>query len=306
MSLQQAAVQLSQYFREDAQTSNAFSNAIMSQSARMTEVRSARTAEPAPGMDLGPEVASSGKSEDLFVFSVKHVTLKKGQRMTLPVAEYTLAYRDVYTLDIPFTPPPEVRQNFDSSRQAELARLLAGPKVMHKIRLTNKSDFPLTTAPALLLSGERVLAQGMMTYTAIGAETDLEITAAVDIRVKKTDTEKKREPNAAVWQGNTYGRIDLTGTISLTNFGKQAAEVEVVRNVLGNVTEAANGGKIEMVNVFEDVSFSSSGRYPYWWNWYNWPYWWHHFNGIGRVTWNVKLEPGKPVDVSYAWHYYWR
>ena len=305
MALQQQAAQLSQYFREDAQTAYGFSNAIMSQQARMTEVR---PVQPPPGgrpVDLGPEVGGSEKAEDLFIFSVKHITLKKGQRMVIPVAEYSLTYRDVYKLDIPFTPPPEIRRGFDNARNAELARLFNAPKVMHKLRLTNKGDYPLTTAPAMILKQDKVLAQGMMTYTAIGAETDLDLTTAVDVRVKKTDTESKRTPNATVWQGDTYGRIDLNGKIELTNYGKQPIEVEVVRNVLGNVTEADHDGKIEMVNVFEDASFAGGGT-PTWWGWYPWPWWWHHFNGIGRVTWTVKLEPGKSAEMSYVWNYYWR
>jgi hypothetical protein len=304
MSLQQHVAQLSQYFREDARTAYAMSNALMSQSARMTELR-----QPADGggrtIDLGPEVTGSAKAEDLFIYTVKHVTLKKGQRMVLPVAEFTAPYRDVYTLDVPFTPPPEMRHQIDSPRQLEIARLFHAPKVMHKLRLSNKSEYPFTTAPAMIVRDDRVLAQGMMTYTAIGGETDLELTTAVDVRVKKTDTESKRTPNATVWQGNTYGRIDLAGQISLTNFGKQAIEVEVVRNVLGNVTEAGNDGKIQMVNVFEDSTFAA-GATPHWWGYYSWPHWWYNFNGVGRVTWNATLEPGKPVDLKYAWHYYWR
>ena len=50
---------------------------------------------------------------------------------------------------------------------------------MHKLRLTNNSKYPLTTAPALILRDGRVLAQGMMTYTATGADVDLAITTAV-------------------------------------------------------------------------------------------------------------------------------
>ena len=90
-----------------------------------------------------------------------------------------------------------------------LARLINAPKVLHKIRLANSSEMPFTTAPALILRDDRVLAQGLMTYASPGAETDLDITSAVDIRVKKTDTETKRTPNAASWQGDSYGRIDL-------------------------------------------------------------------------------------------------
>ncbi len=309
MSLQQAVAQLSQYFRQDAQTANGFANAIMSQQAlRMGDYRGAPAApEPGRTIDLGPEVATSGKTEDLFMFSVKHVTLKKGQRMVVPITEFTLKYKDVYTLDIPFSPPPEVWRNFNNNpQQAELARLFNSPKVMHKIRLTNSSEYPLTTAPALILRDDRVLAQGLMTYASPGADADLDVTTAVDVRVKKSDNETKRTPNAANWQGDQYGRIDLTGKITLTNFAKQPVEVEIVRNVLGNVTEADHDGRIEMVNIFEDPSFGAGGPYPYWWGWFNWPWWWHHFNGVGRITWIVKLEPGKPLDLDYTWNYYWR
>ncbi len=304
MSLQQRMAQLSQYFQENAQTQFALSNAIMTQHARMSEVR----AVPQGGgtIDLGPEVSGSEKSEDLFLFTIKHITLKKGQRMVLTVADYTVPYRDVYQLDIPLTPPPQVWQQIRNQQQAELAKLFTAPKVMHKIRLTNKSEYPFTTAPAMLVRNGKVLAQGLMTYSAIGAETDLELTTAVDVRVKKTDTETGRTPNAAVWQGDTYGRIDLKGQIELTHFGKQPVEIEVVRNVLGNVTESSDGGKVEMVNVFEDQNFAAAGGRPYWWGMYNWPWWWNHFNGVGRVVWTVKLEPGKTAQLSYTWNYYWR
>lgn len=309
MSLQQTVAQLSQYFRQDAQTAYGFANAIMSQQAMPVDARYRRQSEAVdlPTIDLGPEVATSGKTEDLFMFSVKHVTLKKGQRMVMPITEFTLKYKDVYALDIPFTPPPEVWRNFNNNpQQTELARLFNSPKVMHRIRLTNSSEYPLTTAPALILRDDRVLAQGLMTYASPGAESDLDVTTAVDVRVKKSDNEAKRTPNAATWQGDQYGRIDLAGKITLTNFAKQPLDVEVVRNVLGNVSEADNKGQIEMVNIFEDPTFGSGGPYPYWWGWFNWPWWWNHFNGVGRITWAVKLEPSKPLDLNYTWNYYWR
>jgi len=146
-----------------------------------------------------------------------------------------------------------------------------------------------------------------MTYAAPGADVDVSITAAVDIRVKKTDNETKRTPDAAVWQGDQYGRIDLSGKITLTSFRKDAVTVEVTRNVLGNVDSADNNGKTEMVNIFEDPTFAgASGPYPYWWGWFSWPWWWSHFNGVGRIAWTVTLEPKKPFDLGYAWNYYWR
>jgi hypothetical protein len=310
MALQASVAQLSQYFRESDPTAGQYqmlSNALMTQAPRMSEYRPART--PDAPADLGPEIGGADTTEDLHIFTVKHVTLKKGQRMVLPVTEFVLPYRDVFVLELPFAPPPEVWRNFNNQQQTELARLMSAPKVMHKIRLENKSELPLTTAPALIVREDRLLGQGLMTYTAKGAATDLPITAAVDIQVKKTDTETKRTPNAVTWDGNNYARIDLAGTVSLTNYRGKPVDLEIVRHVLGNIDAAEQDGKIEMVNVFEDSSFApggGAGLHPYWWTWWNWPNWWSRFNGVGRITWKLTLEPGKTESLKYSWHYFWR
>lgn len=306
MSLQQAVAQLSAHFRPENRTAQMFSNAIMSQVAMPVDPGDANPgASGTPRLDLGPDIKDAGKAEDLFVFSVPHVSLRKGERLVVPVSEVTLDYRDVYTLDIPFAPPPELRQFINNGREAEIARQMAAPKVMHKLRLQNGKDAPLTTAPALILRGNRVLAQGLMTYTAAGAQCDLELTTAVNIGVAKTDAETKRTPNAANWNGDQYGRVDLAGTITLSSHSDQAIEVAVTRQVLGNVTDADSGGKAQMVNVFEEVP-GRTYDYPHWWGWYSWPHWWTHFNGIGRVTWRVTLNPGTTLKLGYTWNYYWR
>jgi len=308
IALQQNLAQLSQYFREADPTAGQYqmlSNALMTQAPRMSEYR-AREARPA---DLGPEVGGTADNvEDLHIFTVRHLTLKKGQRMVVPVTEFTVPYKDVFVLELPFAPPPEVARRWNNQQQGEIARLLATPKVMHKIRLENKSDNPFTTAPALIVRDDRVLGQGLMTYTSKGGSVDLPVTAAVDIRVKKTDNELKRTPNALNWDGNNYAKIELAGTIALTNYRKQPVDLEVTRHVLGNVTEASQNGTVEMVNVFEDASFAPAGGhgYPHWWGWWDWPYWWNRLNGVGRITWKPTLEPGKSIELKYDWHYFWR
>jgi len=312
MALQQTMAQLSQYFVQPGTLGNNFdnsgfamSNGIMTQTARMNEVRQV-PAQPAAPADLGPEIASQGKSEDLYLFQVKHVTLKKGQRMVLPVAEYAMKYKDVYTLDVPVTPPPEVMKSFDNGRRAEVARLLAAPKAIHKIRLFNKSDAPLTTAPALVVSNDRVVAQGMMNYTAVGASFDLELTTAIDINVKKTDEETKRIPDAEKWNKETFMRIEMAGKITLTNYSKQDVNIEVTRHILGNLDAVEHDGKKESVNVLEDASFAPTSANPGWYGWYSWPNWWNRFNGVGKASWNLTIEPGKVVELGYGWHYFWR
>jgi hypothetical protein len=303
ISLQQTVAQLSSHFRRDSRTAFALSNMIMSQTA--TPVRRNEVSGGNEVLDVGPEVVGSGKNEDLYVFTLEHITLKKGQRMVVPVAEYTLEYRDVFMLELPFGPPPEVRHRFNNDQHAKLAQLYHAPKVMHKIRLANNAKYPLTTAPALILRQGRVIAQGMMTYTAVGASSDLELTTAVDIAVEKLDEETDRVPNATKWDGHTYARGNLTGTIQLTNRRTETVDLEIQRSILGHIDSATHKGLIEHLGRHEGEWMTSDSS-PFWWRWYNWPYWWYHFNAVGRVTWKYELEPGKSVELQYKWHYFWR
>ena len=304
ISLQQTVAQLSRHFRPDSQAAYAFSNMIMTQQVRMP-VRHVDVPDSGQTLDLGPDVAGSGKNEDLYIFTLENVTLKKGQRMVVPVAEYELKYKDVFVLDLPFGPPPEGRHNLNSEQQAKLAQLYHAPKVIHNIRLANNAKCPLTTAPALILRQGRIIAQGMMTYTAIGAASDLELTTAVDIDVEKLDKEIDRIADAAKWDGYTYARSNLTGTINLTNRRSDTVVLEIQRSVLGNVDSASSEGSIVHLGRHEG-GWADPDSLPFWWPWHNWPHWWYHFNPIGRVRWECELKEGETIELQYKWHYFWR
>ena len=306
ISLREDVARLSSSFRQDSQTAFGFSNAIMSQQAMPAAGRRVHPQEAASTLNLGPELGGSQKSEDLYMFTVEHITLRKGERMVMPIAEYDLSYEDVYALDIPFSPPPEVLQNLGHSQRMDLMRMHVGPKVKHKIRIENKSEHPFTTAPAMILKDGRIVAQGMMTYTPVGGDVDIELTTSVDITVKKVDNETERTPNAVNWNGNHYARIDLKGMIALTNYKEEPVTIEITRHVLGNVDTVGQQGEKEMVNPFEDNSFLPDERTSTWWYGYSWPWWWYRFNGIGRIKWTTTLEPTKSAEHTYSWHYFWR
>jgi hypothetical protein len=298
MALQKETAQLGGRLGAGYATANAFSNAIMTQTANVGMLGGDN--EQAT---RGPEIAGGERAEDLYVFTVRGVTLRKGERMVLPVGEASFRYKDVYTLEIPALPPPEVSgQRTLSGRDAEVARMLATPKVIHKVRWTNTGKEPLTTAPALVLSGGRPLAQGLMTYAAPGAWEELEITAAVDVPVMKSEAEVRRVPDAVVWNNDAYTQVFLKGTVTLTNRRGEPVEIEVTRRVLGVPDTASQDGTVKKLNPLEEPE----AAFPGWWSWYSWPYWWSHFNGLGKISWTFKLEPGKSVELEYSWHYFWR
>jgi hypothetical protein len=286
------------YLAPGSQLARGLSNAIMSQTA----LGATNEMDDRP-VDSGPQVSGAEKAEDLFVFTVEGVTLRKGERMVLPVAESSFRYRDVYTLDIPALPPSGMTpQRGLSATEVETVRRLASPKVIHRVRWSNTSREPLTTAPALLLSGGRILAQGLMTYAAPGASEELELTTAVDIPVSFAESEVRRTPDAARWDGDPYARIDLKGSVRLVNRSGGPAELEVVKRVLGNVDSATEGAAVTKLNLLAE---DETGR-PSWWSWYSWPHWWNRYNGMGKVTWKRTLDAGQAAELEYAWHYFWR
>jgi hypothetical protein len=304
ISFQEAVAQLSGQFLSNSSTAYSFSNAIMSQSCGYLGERRAMPVPNDSQADPGPELKGAEQSEDLFVFTVNHVTLKKGQRMVLPIAEYTLGYEDVYAVNIAMAPPLEMRRNFNSQQQLELAKLLHKPNAMHKLRLHNTSKYPLTTAPATILKDGRLLAQGMMTYTAIGNKGDLELTTAVNIGVKKSDEQTNAIPNAVSWAGNSYSKIEMKGSIELTNFTNKPVQIQVYRNILGQMVEADSEGTVKQLGNGYDGFVFDQGM-PFWWNWCSWPWWWYHFNTLGLAEWTVDLEPGQTRTLIYKWHYFW-
>ncbi len=251
-----------------------------------------------------PRDLEGARHEDLFVFTVSDLTLKKGERTTIPVAQYQVKYSDLFALTIYHMPPQEIPLSNQSPEQLELVRKMNRPTVMHKIRIQNGTANPFTTAPALILRGDQLLAQGMMTYTPNGGTVDLDVTQAVDIQVEKSENELRRTPGATRWQGTDYSRVDLNGELTLTNHRDTPVEVEVTRYLLGAVDLAPGGGKASRVNVLEDDEYLPP-RFAQWWNWYSWPHWWTRLNGIGKVQWTVQLVPAVARKLSYRWHYYW-
>lgn len=165
--------------------------------------------------------------------------------MTLPIAEFATDYEDLYRLEVPATPPQELRKRMGGDQPNELTRQLAAPKVQHVVRLVNNGGTaPLTTAPALITRNGRVVAQGMMRYTPAGAKTDIDMTTAVNVQYTRDENETGRTPNAYTWRGELYNRIELAGQVHLMNFEDKPVTIEVTRYVPGHADKADGSGKI--------------------------------------------------------------
>ncbi|MBL8735020.1 MAG: hypothetical protein JNL12_01205 [Planctomycetes bacterium] len=292
ISLQHEMAQVAAAGRDRHESRNVFANSMMTQSV----------AGPSSGETL-PTAGDGSAAEDLFVFPVRDVTLKKGERLVLPLRTFELGYRDVYVLDVPFAPPAEVRQGLHGERLVELARQLAAPKARHVLRLQNGTDAPLTTAPVLVSLRGQLLAQARMTYTSKGRSVDVEINPAIDVRVETDEVEASRDAGPIRFGDENYARVDVRGVVRLWNGKPVPVTVEVTRRVLGLCDEVGQQGEKKQLDL---VRAWHGDATPGWWGWWNWPHWWFQRNGFGEFRWQVELAPGAQVQLDAGWHYFWR
>ena len=300
IALQDTFARLSPLFESGSRSAGALSNAIQSQVTSNSYGMVPRD----QGNNAGPELGEGAANEDYFLFSVKNLTLAKGERAVFPLAQYDLKYQDIYTLETPPAPPPDLYRALNYQQQNEVAQNLQKPSVMHKIRLTNSGVQPLTTAPTLIESNGRVLAQTLMTYTAPGGRSDLDLAPAVDVTVKRRENETKRTPDAVKWRDDTYERIDISGTLTVTSYRNTPITLELTRQFAGTVDAASDEGAIRKIGAGDDDNPLASRDLPAWWNYSS--NGWSQLNGLGEVKWTLQVPAKKSVELTYQYHYFWR
>ena len=262
---------------------------------------SRREAEAAPA----PEVTGGTRAEDLYVYTLEHITLAKGERMTVTVKEFEVPYEDRYAALLPLAPPRELLT--DDAERRRVGALLAASDVAHAVVLTNNSDAPFTTAPALLYRdgprGGTLLAQGLMTYAAPGATSDVNLGSAVEVRTDLSETITGRRPEPNLRGQERFERITLKGSVEVTNRRPEPTTVHLTKLVPGTVEAASNEAQRRELGPADMAGYPDGAvnlsRYGV-------PNWWVSLNPTTEIEWELTVPPGETVAVTYEWHYFWR
>ena len=256
------------------------------------------------------EVTGGSKSEDLYVYSLRNVTLKKGERMSIEVARSTVEVSHRYAVDLPVLPPAEANANVrnDGEYQAA-ARRLSNPVVSHTLRVKNTSDTPLTTAPVLLFEGGggdgpgQLLAQAMQTYTPPGGTTSVDLGTAVDVAVRFDEEQTGREAQALRRGRTVYDRVNLKGAVTAVNRRGDAVSLRVRRYVPGGIDAASGDGSKKTLAPYS-AEARDNGTGAGWWARYM-PPWYFGLNPVSRAEWTLELGAGGKAERTYEWHYFW-
>ncbi len=190
-----------------------------------------------PGVQAGPaySTATAGETaEDLFLYPIPRITLRLGEKASLPLLSAEMPYEHVYTWDVPDFLDPEQRgygQPEEPRREEE---------VWHACRLTNTAGVPLTTAPAQFVKNGQIVGQDLVHYTHPGTTTTIRINRALGLVAEQAEHETDRQRQAVTFHRSDYDRVAIRGELKLHNRLGKPARVEVTKSLSGEVGEVSD------------------------------------------------------------------
>lgn len=193
--------------------------------------------------DWGEPVQATA-AEDLFLFTLKNVSLQKGDRAFYQLFRGTAKYDRLYTADLD---------------EGFTGRIGVGgnpmpPDVWFNIRFKNPFEQPLTTAPAATYLGDTLLGQSTLNYTSIGGRADVRVSKALDIAVESTEQEVSRQRGALVLPNRaTYDQVRLEGVIEVRNQKAEAVRVRIRKPFQGELVSQSHEGPGTAATVTREV-----------------------------------------------------
>ena len=239
-------------------------------------------AEEAPASSLDASYATlkgvpGASEEDLFLYHKKGISLNKGERAYYHIFSQQVDYKHIYEWDVPDTINVDPR-GYQQSGQPEKVP----EQVWHSIKLTNSTDYPWTTAPALTISGWKPLAQDIINYTPKGTKTNLKLTVATDIKTNKHEYEIERQRDVRLYQ-YSYDLVTVTGELYIKNAKAKDVSMEIKKKITGEVIEVSHEGKVEKVaEGLRGVNYNSF------------------------ISWEIPVKAGDEVQITYTYKVYIR
>lgn len=284
LSINTAFAGVSSFFQTGAGNSrrDSYSNAIMSQVSSQADTVNIGDASPTISDE---EQVNSFSAEQLFLYKTDRISLKKGERSSLRLFSLTVPASEVFEWTL--NDAPETARRYleysNSSNSQPLTQDLSS-KIWYALRLKNQTQMPWTTAPALSFREWKPLGQDMLTFTPVGGENILRVTPATEIIGTHTLEEKAREKAQLKYGGSNYefDLVTVEGVIKVRNVKKEAVELVLTRNVVGEIISADDNGKISR----EGLNLQS-------------------VNPNSIVKWNLNLPPGEK-EIRYLYKIYVR
>lgn len=273
MALQQNLLEFMQAAARKDDMSNArYSNALTGQM-----IGGIMDAEAAPSLVSTIEELQGSPEEDLFLYTRKGVTLAQGERATYNVFSDSVNYEHIYEWSLEDQPRVDasgIAQNIQATGSDRSTK----QNVWHALRLKNTTIFPWTSAPTLVISGSKPLAQDTLIYTPKTASSILKLTIATDIRASHEENEVERQRDVQRRHNYNYDQVTVEGKLTVKNYKSKAVQLSITDRVRGTVESQTDDGKSE--KLAEAITVD---------------------NPLSRLRWEITLQAGEEKTIKYRY-----
>jgi len=214
----------------------------------------------------------AGEGVDIHYQPLGPRTLKKGETLGLSIAKEKAAYERIVEWVV-----PDNRNEHGSYIYRGSGNNDQGDP-WDAVRFRNPFKFPMTTAAAMTVSGERFLGQRMSTWVNPNEETCLQITKALSIRALSSELEETGNREEIWIGGRRYFRVAVGGELKLTNFRKDDLKMIVRRQFSGELKAADNEPK---------KTLREEGVYS--------------VNPRNELNWTLIIKPGEEKTLTYKY-----
>ena len=214
---------------------------------------------------------------DMHHRAIGRFDLAEGDALVLPLASAEADYERIVEWKVPDLRDEYGRPTHDRHRGFGGAGA-SDPDAWDALRFRNPFDFPMTTAPALVMDGTRFNGQRTSTWVNPGEEATLRITKALSVRTSASEYEDGGERELVRIGGRNYRKPLVNGELLLCNHRNEPTTVVIRREFSGELVRADEDPEQRLLE---------SGVYS--------------VNPRNELVWTVTLEPGETRTLQYAY-----
>ncbi len=218
-----------------------------------------------PKLDLG--AIPAGEGVDLHFESIGKRSLLRDEAISVHVGNAKADYERVIDWTVGTSSVARKYTGGGDQRKDEMWDVLL---------FKNPFQFPMTTAPAMVVENGRFNGQRTAYWTNVGEEAALKVTKSLSIRAVSREQEDGKANERVVVDDKNYTKIYLKGELTMSNHRKQAVKMLVRHSIRGIISEIDGTPK----TTTREESLESVNR-------------------ITDAVWTVTLNPGEEKKLTY-------
>jgi hypothetical protein len=217
-------------------------NSVMMQSVMNNRSGDSSGADPTIAPNIGDTI-------DLHYHSIGKRSLKKGDAFSISIATAQVEYERVVQWSIPDNRDewgrPKENRNIDPNTGEPLQ-----DEVWDALKFKNALPFPMTSAPAMVMTGGNFSGQGEVLWTNKNEEATLKVNKALSIRARHAESENqvaepaKSERDVVNVGGKRFRKVTVNGELRLSNNRGSETKMIIKRQFSGDYVKGDDSPKI--------------------------------------------------------------